>query len=133
MRSGRVELRLRVRAAGRAGALLLVDEVLEPRFTARLYVWQLVQWVPMVGDDTCRKLLNAAGIPPWARVGRLTVRQREALVEGLRLHAAARRPKPSPKLVAPPRRKGLPTCPACGEHLVRPAGLCGFCEAERTA
>lgn len=127
----RYALRSSLRVLGRQGAGRLADVVLsEPVGALRtIYVWQLVRWVPGVGDQKCKSILKGADIDPWAKLGRVTARQRELLAEDLRRFADGR-PATVPMRARGRARVDPRTCQGCGERMLHPAvgGLCGFCQ-----
>ena len=123
----RKETQIRLRELGRRdGARLLSELVLNPPSQlSSLYVWQLLHWLPGVGDAGCRDLLRKVSIDPWCKVGRMTARQRDGLAERLRERAAG-----------PPRRPSRARlCRECGEPMMRrsDSGCCGFCAEEMAA
>lgn len=138
----RFAVRSRMRQVGRAGARELAEliEANEPAL-CRAYVWQVVQWVPQIGDVKAADMLRVSGIDPWHRVGRLTARQRTALGVELGRHAdglpvslpmARRNPnRPRKPEGEPGVRVSGPMCSKCGEWLIEASesGKCGFCEA----
>lgn len=125
VRTGRRELRECVQGLDRrSGALMVAGLLLDPPRSLRsAYVWQVVDWVRQVGERTGPRLLRAADIDPWRKVGRTTERQRRLLAGVLREFAEG-------PVRAAPRRDGR-SCAGCGVRLRTPATLCGFCEMER--
>jgi hypothetical protein len=131
IRRNRRHLKERLKALGPPGANALATVLSEaPSWLRSVYVWQLVQWVPRVGDAKAAKMLKGCDIDPWRKVGKLTDRQRDALAMALRRHAVS---PGLPQVQARAVRKG--GCRECGVHLRVPneAMLCGFCEEERAA
>ena len=132
-RSARRALRERVSGfgwRGRAQAARELADAVQSSHTAfgSVFVGTVIQWVPQVGDVRTRAIMRAAGIDPWARMRRLTDRQRTALVVVLRRYADGlplSNAEPAPPL---PTRSLV--CSECGEQMMRRSvsGMCGFCE-----
>jgi hypothetical protein len=133
IRRNRRDLKDRLRQLGAPGADALATVLSQPpAWLASVYVWQLVLWVPRVGDSKAAAMLKASGIDPWRKVGKLTERQRTALALELRRHAAS---PGMPYVCRPPRGPSSRRCSGCGVYLRTPNAemLCGFCVEERQA
>ena len=136
-RFARSELKRRLKACGRRDGALFLAEVLShpPVWLRSAYVFQVVQWVPTVGDHKAARMLKMANVDPWRKVGRLTERQGVALVMEFRRLAAH---EPDPRVrPARSRTEGsgvrvLHCCRGCGSHMrvATQERLCGFCIEE---
>ncbi len=150
--------RSKLRARVMAGELSLADALEEPAARG-MSVWQIIKWLPRWGENRVIMLaisLERAGVPIHygKRVRSLTVRQRLALIDGVRTSpagracvksAAASRAKVSKvarktEFAAPAVdlfdvENAPPRCSECKIQMqgVSPSGLCGFCIEEREA
>lgn len=76
--------RARLRARIEGGEETLQQIVRDtPRWMRSCRLVDVLPWVPGVGSVGVDQVLDATGIDPWAELGRLSVRERLALIEQL--------------------------------------------------